>query len=235
MFFIGIADLVIGIDNKYEYVKRLCSDYIVNSENAELVVSVSEQDIALELSSSDILEQRSSAAYAEAVCVYRGICRRLPQYGAFLFHSSVVECDGVSYAFSAVSGTGKSTHTSLWLKHFGDRARIINGDKPIFRFADGRLRVYGTPWCGKEGYNTNAESPLHALCFIERGSVNEIHRIDTSEAIGRMFSQILLPEDEEAADLLFPLLEKLLTVTPAYLLKCNISDEAVTVAYNAMK
>ena len=144
-----------------------------------------------------------------------------------------MECDGFAYAFSAASGTGKSTHTSLWLEHFGDRARIINGDKPIFRFVDGKLRAYGTPWCGKEGFNVNADAPLSAICFIERGSKNEISRIDASEAVMRMFTQILMPPEESAIDVLFPLLEKMLTSLPCFVLKCTISDEAVTVAYNA--
>ena len=47
---------------------------------------------------------------------------RLIRFDGILLHSSCVVVDGYAYAFSADSGVGKSTHTQLWLKHFGDRA-----------------------------------------------------------------------------------------------------------------
>ena len=52
------------------------------------------------------------------------------KFDGILLHSSCIVVDGVAYAFSADSGTGKSTHTQLWLKRFGDRAHILNDDKP---------------------------------------------------------------------------------------------------------
>lgn len=236
MFNIKIAELNILIDNKYPALERMCRDYICQDDKVDFAVSVSNEEIEAECDMSEsVLGHRVSPSYAESICVYRDICRQLPNYDAFLFHSSVVECDGYAYAFSAKSGTGKSTHTALWIEHFGDRARIINGDKPIFRFVNGQLRAYGTPWCGKEGLNVNADAPLSAICFIERGSKNEISRIDESDAVVRMFSQILIPPEEADIDILFPLLEKMLISLPCFVLKCTISDEAVTVAYNAFR
>ena len=63
----------------------------------------------------------------------------LIKFNGILLHSSCVVVDGVAYAFSADSGTGKSTHTQLWLKHFGDRAYILNDDKPAIREIDGKI------------------------------------------------------------------------------------------------
>lgn len=55
----------------------------------------------------------------------------LPMYGGFFLHASAVALDGAAYLFSADSGTGKSTHTGLWMDCFGqERAQIINDDKP---------------------------------------------------------------------------------------------------------
>ena len=236
MFYIKIAGIVIGIDNKYPNVEKFCKNYICDSENADLSVAVTDDEINAEkLATHRMRENTVSNGYAESICVYRKICLNLPKYDAFVFHASAVECDRQTYMFSARSGTGKSTHTNLWLEHFGERARIINGDKPVLRLFDGKLHVCGTPWCGKEGFSSNDISPLHALCFLERGEKNEIRRIDASEAVIRSVSQILIPDTECGIDALFPLLEKMLTQTPAYVLRCNISDEAVSVAYNAMK
>ncbi|MEI3232941.1 MAG: hypothetical protein V8S33_00430 [Intestinibacter bartlettii] len=54
---------------------------------------------------------------------------------------SYCKLHGNAYLFSAHSGTGKSTHTSLWLDHFKDRALIINDDKPCIREINGELYV----------------------------------------------------------------------------------------------
>ena len=55
------------------------------------------------------------------------------EHEVFIMHASVIEVDGEGYGFLAHSGTGKTTQTRLWLEHFGPRARVINGDKPLVR------------------------------------------------------------------------------------------------------
>lgn len=235
MFTIRIADLNIAIKNRHPQLKEFCRDYLTDKA-PDLLVEASENEIFAERELSlASLGKRISEAYAESVCVYREICRRLPNYEAFLFHSSVVEYGGRAYAFAAASGVGKSTHASLWLNRFGKDARVINGDKPIFRFKDGKLFAYGTPWCGKEGMNVNDTAQLSSICFIERGQSNEIRKIDSAEAVARMLYQVLPPRSEQEADSLFPLLEKMLSAVPCFVLKCTISSEAVEVAYNALK
>lgn len=236
MFKIKIADIVIEIDNKYKFVEKQCSDYSIECAGYDMHVCVSDEDINREREAEkETCDMEYSNGYLESLCIYRSICNRLPEYDAFLLHASVIECDGMAFAFSAPSGTGKSTHTKLWLDTFGDRARIINGDKPIMRFVNGYLYVYGTPWCGKEGYNINTSSPLKALCFINRGENNEIRRADIHEAVTRLFNQILLPKDGKNAFLLLGLLDRMMTEYPVYELYCNISKEAALVAYEGMK
>ena len=233
MFFIKIAELVIEIDNKYEYVRAFCKDYTVPPvDEPDMRVSVTEEEIRREM---DVSEFATTPAYAESVCIYRNICRPLPEmFGSFLMHCAVIEYEGEGYAFAAASGTGKSTHISLWQKHFGEGVRIINGDKPIMRFVGERLYAYGTPWCGKERSGENASVPLKALCFIERSKENTIKKINASEAITRLFHQILTPDTAEGVDALFPLLDRLLSELPCYVLGCNISEEAAAVAYEGM-
>ncbi len=234
MFFIRIADITVAIDNKFEYVRRLCEDYVVSpSDEPDMTVSVSKEEITAEI---EISEFPVSPAYAEGVCVYRHICKPLPElFGAYLMHCAVIEYEGEGYAFAAASGTGKSTHISLWQKRFGDGVHIVNGDKPIMRFVDGRLRAYGTPWCGKEGFNENRSVPIKAICFVERAKENSIRKITPSDALTRIFHQILTPETVECLDSFLPLLDRTLTEVPCYVLGCNISEEAAEVAYNGMK
>ncbi len=87
----------------------------------------------------------------------------LIKYNGILLHSSCVVVDGVAYAFSADSGTGKSTHTQLWLKRFGKRAHMLNDDKPALRIIDGKPYACGTPWSGKHDYST----PEIVLTFLK--------------------------------------------------------------------
>ena len=233
MFYIKIADITVAIDNKYEYVRMLCRDYIIPYvETPDMTVSVSDEEIKAEIESAEL---PVSKAYAEGVCTYRHICKPLPEkFGAYLMHCAVIEYEGEGYAFAAASGTGKSTHISLWQKRFGEGVRIVNGDKPIMRFVGDRLYAYGTPWCGKEGYNENASVPIKAICFIERAQQNTIRKITPADALMRIFHQILTPKTIENLDSFLPLLDRTLTEIPCYVLGCNRSEEAAEVAYNGM-
>ena len=234
MFYIKIADIKVRVDNEYKYVYNLCRDYMIEECEPDIIVSATPEDIEREKSAS--CDIRVSDAYAEGVCIYRNICKQLPQkFDAYLFHSALIEYEDRGYAFAATSGTGKSTHIGIWQKEFGDAVHVINGDKPIIRYTGGELMAYGTPWCGKENISTNASVPLRAICFIERDEKNSITRISAGEAISRMFHQILTPRDMETLDALLPLLELTLRTVPCYLLRCNMDPEAAHVAYNGMK
>ncbi len=233
MFDIKIARLKIRIDNQYRFVEQLCRDYIVIDEaEHDLLIRVDADEIRAEMAMAEV---QVTEAYAESVCVYRKICRELPtRFQSYLMHCAVIEYRGEGYAFAAQSGTGKSTHIALWQKRFGDEVHVVNGDKPIMRFEGDRLLAFGTPWCGKEWLHTNTSVPLKAICFLERAPTNSIHAIDASEAILRIFRQILTPDDLATVDALIPLLDRTLKEVPCYVLGCNISEEAAEVAYNGM-
>ncbi len=235
MFHIKIANLTIKVNNHFDYVHWLCQDYIVApTDSPDMIIDVSKEEVRKELEKSDL---STTPAYVESICVYRSICKQLPErFQGFLMHCAVIEYKGRGYAFAAKSGTGKSTHILLWQKKFGDSVHVINGDKPIMRFGDdGTLYAYGTPWCGKEGLNTNTSVPLQAICFLERAQTNSIIRIDASEAIKRIFHQLLSAEDLQGLDALFSLLDQTLRTIPCYVLGCNISEEAAEIAYEGMK
>ena len=233
MFTIRIAGLNIQIDNKYPYLESFCKDYVVVSEEIpDLSVAVTDVEIEQERRGADT---RVSLGYAESICVYRRICEALPtRFNAFLFHSAVIDYKGRGYAFSAKSGTGKSTHISLWKRAFGDDVAIVNGDKPIVRYIGGRFVAYGTPWCGKEGWQRNSSAELCAICFLERGETNSIRKLDASDAVSLVFGQILVPKDLEGFDAISGLLDAMLSSVPCYLLRCNMDTEAAFVARDGM-
>lgn len=89
--------------------------------------------------------------------------------GGFVFHSSTLDFNGKGILFSADSGTGKSTHTGLWLKYYPEVTRIINDDSPLIKLVDDKPFVFGTPWSGKTDINDNISAPLTAIVFLKRG------------------------------------------------------------------
>ncbi len=99
-----------------------------------------------------------------------------------LFHSSVVSCRGRGYMFLGVSGTGKSTHSCLWLKHI-DGTELVNDDNPVVRILDkGEVRVFGSPWSGKTPCYRNVSYPLRALVDLRQAPENRIWRLNGIEA-----------------------------------------------------
>ncbi len=230
MFIIELAEIRIRIENQYSFIANQCRDYICSGDNYDFSVSVSEDEIREEQKNGDF-----ASGYCESICAYRHICEILPSYNVFLMHSSVIEANGYAYAFTAKSGVGKSTHTSLWLKNVPN-ARVLNGDKPLYRLeSDGTLTVFGTPWNGKEGWGENISAPLAAICFIERGEVNRIRPATEDEIINRLMHQLYLRGRRTSVAQQLVLMDALVRAVPYYVLACNVSDEAALLAWNTMK
>lgn len=236
MFDIKMADLFIRIHNKYAFVEQLCSDWTIAPET---VPTVPDMEVRVKL--SEFMEERQTSSgnyskgYCESICIYRNIAKQLHRYQAFVLHASVVSIDGLAYAFLAKSGVGKSTHTRFWLDAFGDRACVVNGDKPIIRYVGGEFRAYGTPWQGKEGWGSNISAPLTACAFLHRAPVNQIRPAVTKEILVHLFHQVLLPKEREAQQVFLDLMDRLIQTVPFYLLGCNLEPQAATVAYEGMQ
>lgn len=162
--------------------------------------------------------------------------RMLLDFDGCMLHSSAVVVDGYAYLFSADSGTGKSTHTRQWLKHFGERAYIINDDKPALRCIDNQWYVYGTPWSGKTDLNVNACVKLGAIVFLERAEDNWIENISAAEAVPKFFKQTIRKLGTvEKMDMALNAIERVLSQNPVYKMGCNISDDAVVTAYEKIR
>ncbi len=238
--FIRMAEWNIFIRAAHDFVFRQCADYrteaVTTAAEADLCVEVTPEELAREIERTPT---GADAGYIESICIYRNICRCLPTMGGMFFHAAVIEdgTDGASprgYAFTADSGTGKTTHVRLWQRAYGEKIRIINGDKPILRRRAGVWYAYGTPWCGKEGWNINTAVPLDGICFLRRGATDTIRPYPAKEAVAAVFSQIVLPEEPVALTATLDLLDHLVREVPFYELHCTMSEEAARVARNGM-
>ena len=232
MFKIKIADTVVEIHNIYSFVETLCKDYIYNGDDSDIIVKSTQDMIEEERLVST--EEQSNDPYLENICVYRQIALELIKRDAFVMHAATVGIGNRAYAFTAKSGTGKSTHIALWKRLLGDKVYAINGDKPIIKIIDGKAYAYGSPWCGKEFWNSNVKAELNGICFLERGEENSIEKLDISEAASKIMKQILIPKDAEGVIKTFDLVDQMLRATNLWKLKCNISMEAAQLSYKTM-
>ena len=226
-----IAGLRIKIDNRCTYTTRFCQAYESTDQNSPV-------DVYATVTKEEFLEEKEkslgfSDGYIENICLYRSICKQIPLLNRLLLHAAILEYDGKAYAFLGRSGTGKSTHTGLWLKHIPS-SKIVNGDKPILEYTEKGFIAYGTPWMGKEGLGENTKAPLCGLCFLEQAKENSIRKLTSAEVSSRLFTQVLLPEEEENVVATLDMLDKMIALTPAYLLKCDISEAAVVASFEAL-
>lgn len=160
--------------------------------------------------------------------------RHILKHNGILLHSSCVVKDNQAYLFSAPSGTGKSTHTSLWLNEFSD-AYILNDDKPAIIYKDNILYAAGTPFSGKHDISKNLLVPIKGICFIERSNDNWIKEITSRQAIFEILNQTERVPYEQDMNLILEHISNIVTNTKIYKLGCNISKEAVYTSYNEMK
>lgn len=158
----------------------------------------------------------------------------LLQHNGMMLHSSAVVVDGKAYLFSADPGTGKSTHTRLWLEYFGDRAFILNDDKPALRLENGKWYAYGTPWSGKDDISKNFRAEIAGIAVLERGESNSISRFDDVNSVFALLAQVNNTKKYEDRLKEMELMDSLMTTVPIWKLKCNMDPEAAIVAYRAM-
>lgn len=236
-FNITLAGTVIEINHRHDFISSLCKDYLAPDDAVPAFsVYVSDEQMAKEkFECENGPEPHRFPDYIyESTCIHRAVASGMVKYGVILIHSAVVAVDGKAYAFLAKSGTGKSTHIEQWLNRFKEKATVINADKPMFSFSNDRLIVHGSPWRGKEMLGVNESVPVKALCILERGEKNEIRPATQSEVISKLFHQILLPENEAELALFMSIINRIVCEVPFYLLKCTISPDAASVAYEGM-
>ncbi|MCR5312373.1 MAG: hypothetical protein K6E54_01755 [Bacteroidaceae bacterium] len=149
-----------------------------------------------------------------------------------LMHSSVVRKDGKGYMCLGESGTGKSTHTGLWLKYI-EGTDLMNDDNPVVRVTDdGIARVYGSPWSGKTPCYRNVEAPIGSFIQLRQAPYNKITRESTIEAFASLLpSCSVMKWDEKKYKGICSTVAKLIEKVPNFLLECLPDEAACKLSY----
>ena len=240
-FKIRLADKVIAVSALHGYIADYCRGYI-SDDTPDFAVQITQSDIDYEREKSrreDIKEgipiRNFSDEYLETLAVYRKIAEKMIDYDTILFHGSVIAIDGIGYLFTAKSGTGKSTHTRLWRDLFGERAIMVNDDKPLIKVSESGIIVYGTPWDGKHRLSTNISVPLKSVCVLERSEENRIEKVTADSVYNMLVQQVYRPQNPQKLLKTLQLIDILSENAGLYRLGCNMDISAAELAYNAMK
>ncbi len=241
IFKIKLAGKSIGISAMNCYVREYCRDYLIDGK-ADFDIAISPSDIEYERERSEAEDKKEGIpvrhftdSYLETLAVYRKIADKMLDYDTVLFHGSAVAVDGIGYLFTAKSGTGKSAHTRLWREMLGERAVMINDDKPLIKISKNGIMVYGTPWDGKHRLSTNTVVPLRSLCILERAEDNHIVPITKKDAYPMLLQQVHRPTGADGMMKTLSLIDRLADNIALYRLGCNMDISAAKTAYDGMK
>ena len=222
-----IADLIVSMDTfgrtakqaeRYAFETDLSPDIVIHS-SPELL---REKNPHLSLEDCEYLSTGGS------------FYRQLSHFNGLMLHASCVVVDGMAYLFSAPCGTGKSTHVRLWLELFGDRAFILNDDKPALRVKDGEVFVYGTPWSGKDDCSRNERARLGGIAVVKRAEENSIRTIDANSAVFAILNQTARSISPQAMAECMETIGQIVSTGKVYELSCNMDISAAKLSYETM-
>ena len=214
----------------------------LSDEMPEFTITVSREQIDFE--QADLLEEAHrdgfrprvfTDPFLERAAIQRAFAEFLIDFRILLLHGSAIAVDNEGFLFTAHSGTGKSTHTRLWREAFGQRAIMVNDDKPFVELRSDRVFLYGSPWSGKHGLDSNVCVPLRGICLLERGQENHIVPISAEALLPMLRKQAYSPLDSQKQPCFLQLTEELANRVSLWQMACNRNPDAPLVAWEAMR
>ena len=239
-FTMEISGLAVRVQPLFQSTREYCRPYL-SDRQPEFCMEVTEEDLITE---QGLLEQEAieeglkirkfKEPFLERSTIQRKVADYLVSRNTLMVHGSTVSVDGQAYLFTAPCGTGKSTHTRLWRELFGDRAVMVNDDKPFLEITAEGIFAYGSPWSGKHGLATNICVPLKGICFLRRGRENVIHPMHADEIKNFLRHQTHIPQNAVLGEKALSLADALAERVPLWEMCCNKEPEAAKVSYLAM-
>lgn len=151
-----------------------------------------------------------------------------------LLHASVIEHDGIGYIFLGKSGTGKSTHSRLWIENISG-VKLLNDDNPVVRIIDGEVLVYGTPWSGKTHCYLNRRVRVGGIVRLHQTRYNSISRLNSIKAYAALLPACSCMKWNHAmSESVHNTICRIIAKVPVYNLDCLPDAEAVFLCHNTI-
>ena len=230
-FTISIAGAAARVHSLFDSTRDYCRDYLTDAPAVtEIRISPADLEFEQEFLRREALEEgfrvrKFTDPFLDRAAIQRAMAEYLFDRDVLLLHGSAIAADGRGYLFAARSGTGKSTHTRLWM---------VNDDKPFVSVEAAGVFLWGAPWSGKHGLHTNIRVPLTGICLLERGAENRIRPAAPDELLPILESQALIPRGEEKLPRFRRLLEELTRRVPLWRMQCTRDAEAAVLAWQTM-
>ena len=240
LFNIGVADLTFRVCASHSSTMEYCKKFLIEQEG-EIAINITPEDVdryrqtLLENPDEELNARTASNKYLESLYLLKCLADLIPLHNAMLMHGSAICVDGNGYIFTALSGTGKSTHTRLLRKLLGDRAYMVNDDKPFILFREDGIYVCGTPWMGKHELGENAIVPLKGIFFLRRSEENVYEAMEPAAALSLLMNQCYRPDDIGAVLSTMDMMDKLLSSVSLYDFGCNMDISAAELSSSLMK
>lgn len=234
-FTVKIADELFELTCVQEMTKERFADYLSDEAGGiKLYASRESREAARQRLASNPNRRNTdlSPNFIEFSALHHHIAYKLAEKNILLVHGSVVVADGEAVLFIAPTRTGKSTHTRLWTELLGERAFILNNDKPLIRIENNTATAYATPW-GDTPTPKLRFSQLTAMVHLQRGE-NHITAVEPGKLLLPLLQASLRGRTKEEAAKLLSLQGSLLRCVRTYAMTCQPDSAAAEMAYNTI-
>lgn len=172
-----------------------------------------------------ILSSLLRIAYSQAIL----------QHDALAIHASAVYHQDHAFLFMGKSGTGKSTHSALWMKYIPDTG-LLNDDNPTVRIICDRAYAWGTPWSGKTLCYKNLFYPIEGMVRLNQATENSFCRQEGIDAFATLLPGCsVISQDAVLRNKLYDSLSRLSEIVKVAVLDCRPDKEAVFLCSEALE
>ena len=221
------------IMNVYKDENGYCFDFSYpgsESVNGRMSISNDYKSADLSLSGSEIVQW-----YTFTTAVNFCFLLSTARLNTVLAHSSCVTYKGKAWMFLGKSGTGKSTHSRMWLSAL-DGVVLMNDDHPVIRIGDdGRAVAYGSPWSGKTRCYKNMEAPIGGIIRIARAPYNKARRLSPIESYASLMTSFSgMTWEKDLADGRDKTIQGIISKVPCWVMECLPDEDAARVCSAAV-